>query len=114
MRTDKKNTLKTDKKSGRSGFKQSAVGEAQAGMDPVAFCFGIDGGEDEPACFRADQSERPAIENRLVLNGRRPGLPSLPLQPLDRKLRQKDGNDPAHHSTPRSNFASSFRGSARV
>lgn len=26
MRTDKKNTLKTDKKSGRSGFKQSAVG----------------------------------------------------------------------------------------
>src|SRR5688572_12180423 len=92
----------------------AGIGEAQAWMKPVAFGFGIDCGENEPARFGADQSERPAVENRLVLNGRRPGALSLPLQPLDRKMRQKDGNDPLHHSTPRSNFASSCRGSARA
>jgi hypothetical protein len=92
----------------------ASVGETYAGMKPVPFGFGIDGGEDEPVCFGTDQSERSAIENRLVLNGRKPASPSLPLQPLDREMRQKDGNDPLHHSTPGSNFALSCPGNARA
>ena len=40
------------------GTDGAGVGEAHAWIEPVACRSGIDGSEDEPARFRADQSER--------------------------------------------------------
>jgi hypothetical protein len=79
----------------------AGIGKAQARQETVAGAPRIDRGEDEPARVAADQGERPVLGNRYVRFGRLRGARgavrrSLPLQPLDRKMRQPHGDDPTH------------------
>jgi hypothetical protein len=69
----------------------SRIGETETLAKTFVEACVIDSGEDEPAFFAADESERPVIcWQRLA------ALRSLSLQPLDGKMRQKDGHVTTH------------------
>ena len=92
---------------GRGGGSQkmrangAGIGETKTGGKTFADASRIDGGEHKSAILVADKGERPVICYGLIRYGRvrhwrAADLRSLPLQPLDREMRQKDGHETTH------------------
>ena len=82
---------------GRGGQREKArtdgagIGKAETGGETFALACGIERGNEKSPLFVADQGQGPVSGER-----RGPARCSLPPQPLDRKMRQKDGKETTH------------------
>jgi hypothetical protein len=75
----------------KAGTDGSGVGKAETGGETFALARFVERGNEKSPLFIADERQRP-VSRKLRVAVRC----FLPPQPLDRKLREKDGNEATH------------------